>query len=246
MHTKFHHYVLVALPPLAMLVGIWLDERLSEAERGHAQLSHVAVVLAAAAGITALIAHDLDGAGDNRLMFLATYRYARVWPGTRGLGRVLVGIGAAMGVALLALASVRLRRAAVVLLSVVAIGSSLFVLDVYLPRAAPNGGQGRVLGVYYRERDATSKQPLVAYQLNWKGENFYTGNDVAIFKSSGAPMQTWLTERRQHGERTWFFALETGRIAALRTELGAVQTFEVLTGPTDSTEFTLVRATFAL
>ncbi len=33
--------------------------------------------------------------------------------------------------------------------------------------------------------------PLVAYQLNWKGENFYTGNNVAIFISSGAPLR-WL------------------------------------------------------
>ena len=37
---------------------------------------------------------------------------------------------------------------------------------------------------YYRSRGA-STAPLVAYQLNWKGENYYTGNNVALFIASG-------------------------------------------------------------
>lgn len=244
MHTKFHHYALVALPPLAMLVGLWLDERLTAAEHDDADVSHVAVVLAAAAGLTALVAHDLAGAGENRLMFLVTYRYARSWPGTHGLGRTFPLVGGAVGLGLLVLGSVRARRAATLWVGLVAVVFSVFVLDVYLPRAAPNGGQRHVLEAYYRARDPGSSQPLIAYQLNWKGENFYTGNHLAIFKSSGAAMVAWLTGRRQLGERTWFFVLETGRIATLRSELGSTGAFDVLTGAAESTEFVLVRVTF--
>jgi len=37
MRTKFHHYVLPAVPPLAMLLGIWLDERIAESAKGRPQ-----------------------------------------------------------------------------------------------------------------------------------------------------------------------------------------------------------------
>ena len=37
-----------------------------------------------------------------------------------------------------------------------------------------------VMEAYYGDRGASHRTPLVAYQLNWKGENYYTGNNVAI------------------------------------------------------------------
>ena len=75
--------------------------------------------------------------------------------------------------------------------------------------------------------------------MNWKGENFYTGNHVAIFISSGGPMKAYLDERRDRGERTVYFVTERGRVATLRNELGAVRSFTELTGPDVSHEFTL-------
>ena len=72
--------------------------------------------------------------------------------------------------------------------------------------------------------------PLVAYQLNWKGENFYSGNNVAIFISSGAPMRTYLDARKRTARAPCTSSPSAVRVDGLRSELGAVRSFEELTG----------------
>ena len=116
------------------------------------------------------------------------------------------------------------------------------LLDGYLVRAAGDGGQRGVLEAYYRARGASATAPLVAYQLNWKGENFYSGNNVAIFISSGASMRTYLDGRKQRSEGTVYFVTERSRVNGLRSELGAVRSFEEMTDRAVSHEFSLVRA----
>ena len=116
---------------------------------------------------------------------------------------------------------------------------SALLLDRYLPRCGSDGGQRDVLAAWVAER---SKGPLVAYQLNWKGENFYSGNDVAIFISSGAPMKTYLARRSAQRDEPVYFVTERGRVGTLRSELGSVRSFKELTPPEVSHEFTLVRA----
>jgi hypothetical protein len=45
--TKFHHYILPALPPLAVMIGFWLDRAADdEAEIGHAALAGAIAILA--------------------------------------------------------------------------------------------------------------------------------------------------------------------------------------------------------
>jgi hypothetical protein len=172
-------------------------------------------------------------------MHLFTYRYDRKWPSTAPLGIVTYAFAAAATIATLAFA---LRRRAIVALGAVAIAFAAFLLDVYLVRAAPDGGQREVFVAFYRAREThATSSPLVAYQLNWKGENFYSGNDVAIFVSSGAPMKTWIDSRKRAGERTLYFVTEQGRVAGLKNELGAVASFEKLTDEHTSAEFALVR-----
>ena len=91
-------------------------------------------------------------------------------------------------------------------------------------------------------RRARGRRSPRHHQLNWKGENFYSGNHIAIFISSGAPMRSYLDGRKQRSERTVYFVTERGRVPALRSELGAVREFTEITGPSVSSEFTLVRA----
>jgi 4-amino-4-deoxy-L-arabinose transferase-like glycosyltransferase len=248
MRTKFHHYVLVAVPPAAMLAGTWLDERLSETEQnrrsGAVRVAGTAALAIGAACVVLLVARDLVPPGHARLVQLLTYRYARLWPSTQAVAPVLGVIGVAEAAATLAFAArAQWRRRATYAFGAIAVASSVFLLDVYLVRAAPDGGQRGVLDAYYRARaSAPTTSPLVAYQLNWKGENFYTGNDLAIFVSSGAPFKSWVDGRRAAHERTLYFVTEQGRVGGLRAELGAVRSFEKLTDEHTSAEFTLVRA----
>jgi 4-amino-4-deoxy-L-arabinose transferase-like glycosyltransferase len=232
MRTKFHHYVLPALPAIAMLVGLTLDELLLRAKH-YSRWS-----LVAASAVTALVARDLVSEhGPARFILLLTYRYSRSWASTAAFTKPLLAI-AIVGAGSMAIAAVpRLRRWALRTTFASAVVLAVVLLDLYLPRCSADGGQRDVLATYYRDR--TSPAPLVAYQLNWKGENFYSGNNLAIFISSGPPMKTYLD--RRHGE-TVYFVTERGRISGLKRELGAPSSFVELTGPDVSSEFTLVRA----
>ena len=257
MGTKFHHYGLLVLPGAAMLAGMWLDERIAEAgsSRGAARAAASSAAFAAAALVVLLVARDLalvpsDGhapSGTARFLHLMTYRYDRRWPSTEVFAPALgaVAIGAAL--ACVALAMRRWRARAALALGACAILGSMLLLDGYLVRAASDGGQHGIFEAYYRSRAAdvargTRMTALVAYQLNWKGENFYSGNDVAIFIASGAPMRTYLDAKKRGGESTVYFVTERGRVAGLRGELGEVRSFTELTDRDVSYEFALVRA----
>jgi 4-amino-4-deoxy-L-arabinose transferase-like glycosyltransferase len=252
MGTKFHHYGLVVLPALAMLAGLWLDERLGEAssrKRGRARGAASAAAFAGAAVVMLLVARDLalapsDGhapSGAARFIHLMTYRYDRRWPSTETFAPAIGAIALAATAGCAALVSRRWRARAAVALGGVALVFTSVLLDGYLTTAASDGGQRGIYEAYYRSRGG-SPAPLVAYQLNWKGENFYTGNNVALFIASGAPLRAYLEGRKRSGESTVYFVTERGRVAGLRGELGAVRSFAEMTDRSTSYEFSLVRA----
>jgi 4-amino-4-deoxy-L-arabinose transferase-like glycosyltransferase len=251
MGTKFHHYGLIVLPGAAMLAGTWLDERIAEAssERGRARAAATAAAFAGAALVVLLVARDLalapsDGhapSGAARFMHLTTYRYDRRWPGAEAFVPALgaIAVAGALGGALLVARRWRMRAAMV--FGGVAVVCSTMLTSGYLVRASSDGGQRGVYEAYYRSKGGDSA-PLVAYQLNWKGESFYTGNNVAIFISSGASMRTYVEARKQSGAGTVYFVTERSRVAGLRSELGAVRSFSEMTDRSVSYEFSLVRA----
>ncbi len=249
MGTKFHHYGLIVVPSTAMLIGLWLDERLSEARRkGRARRAATAASFALAGVVTLLVARDLSispasghvPGGAARLIHLLTYRYDRRWPTTESFAPSLGLLGIATAASHAWLASRRHRARAAVAFGIVVFASCVIILDSVLVGAAPNGGQRGVIEAYYRAK-GDDRSPLVAYQLNWKGENFYTGNHVALFKTSGAVLATYLAARKQAGDGTVYFVTERARVIALRAELGAVGSFSELTDASISEEFSLVR-----
>ncbi len=250
MKTKFHHYVLIALPTIAMLTGIWIDETLkltSKSARRAAESAGVGLALLTSGCVVAIVGRELASTSDRMrgpagFILLLTYRYTRSWVSTTAFAGMLGAFAIAMTGLVLAGLWARVRTAAFVAFGAGAIALSAVLVDVYLPRCAADGGQRDVIAAFYKAREAEDQAPLVAYQLNWKGENFYTGNNVAIFITSGAPMKAYLARRRERGERTVFFVTERGRTSGLQRELGPVSSFEELTGPEVSSEFTLVRA----
>ena len=251
MGTKFHHYGLVVLPGAAMTLGLWLDERLAQASsgRGRMRSAGTGALLTLAALLVLVIARDLalpsNGhvpPGVAHFVQLMTYRYDRRWPGADAFRPAILVVAGATSLASLALARRAWRGRALIAFVASAALFSGVLLDGYLVHVAPDGGQRGVLEAYYRARSPSVTAPLVAYQLNWKGENFYSGNNVAIFISSGASMRTYLDGRKQRQEGTVYFVTERSRVNGLRSELGAVRSFEELTGHDVSHEFTLVRA----
>jgi 4-amino-4-deoxy-L-arabinose transferase-like glycosyltransferase len=213
--------------------------------------AHESLMLGAAsvAGgfVLALVGRDLiaqpEGAeqpGAIRLLQLFTYNYRRPWPDHLNFTPTLIGFTAA-GVLLAFLLGIKkLRPHLVAAFGVFSIVWALWGLDVYMVKTAPHWGQHEVIQAYYTNR-AGPEEPIVAYQMNWKGENFYTGNKVPAFVSSGAVFTTWIKQQRDKGVRVIYFVTEHSRVGGLKSEVGG-KSFREMTDKVVCNKFILVRA----
>jgi 4-amino-4-deoxy-L-arabinose transferase-like glycosyltransferase len=244
--TKYHHYVLPLVPAVALLTGVWICEALRPPRAAGENLGGGVVALAGAAFV-ALAGRDLamtrsgDVEGAARLLMLFTYNYARSWPATLDYSRVL-WIFTALAVACsLVMLVARFRRAALLAFAGLSTVVAVWAIDVYFVQIAPHWGQRETIAAYYQRR-ASPAEPLVAYQLNWKGENFYTGNRVPAFVSSGKRFTDWVESQKKSGVTVMFFTTEHSRIGTLQRELGTTRKFELLTTPELNDKFVLARA----
>ncbi len=260
MGTKFHHYIFPALPAIAMLIGIVLDEMLVEPPklpppakgkaparpRDKNALMLGAGAVAGAIGLL-LVGRDLvikpdhsDQVGAIRLLHLFTYNYKRPWPESLGFASSLAVLTIVSAVAIAALSLRRIRPHVVKAVVVIAIGCAVWGLDVYMIETTPHWGQRDLVEMYYRTRKGPEEE-LVAYQMNWKGENFYTGNRAPVFVATGGPFATWMKKKREQGAHVMFFVTEHSRINGLRTEVGA-KSYRELVSKQMNNKFVLVRA----
>ncbi len=207
---------------------------------GAAGIAGAILVLAVGRDLSA----NLEGLPNQiRLWHLVTYNYRRPWPPSLDFTPTLWAFTAAAARATLALVEARVRRHVVVGLVSLGVVFGAWGLDVYFMKIAPHWGQRETTLAYYQaSREAPG--PLVAYQMNWKGENFYTGNHVPAFVSSGKKFQDYILDEKKKGVRTFYFVTEHGRTGTLSNELGATKEFEKLTAPELDNKFVLVRARF--
>lgn len=195
------------------------------------------------AGRDMFFTRDGDVPGQARLLHLFTYNYARKWPAALDFDGVFLAFTLVCVAFTLAMAVTKWRATAAVLLSSSAFLFSVWCVNVYFVNLAPHWGQRETMLAYYQQRNGPQEQ-LVAFQMNWKGENFYTGNRMATFVSSGKKFKTWITEQREAGKNTFFFTTEHTRLKNLKKELDDPPSFEVLTDETLNNKFALARATF--
>jgi 4-amino-4-deoxy-L-arabinose transferase-like glycosyltransferase len=221
-----------------------------EAESGEGA-AHVSRMLAAGSVAGALllivVGRDLilkpdgsDQPGAIRLLQLFTYNYRRGWPEALDFSAVLAAFTVIAIVMSLALAVKAVRRHAVAAMCAFAFVWGLWGLDVYMQRTAQHWGQHEVIAAYYADRQSPAEQ-LVAYQMNWKGENFYTGNHVPAFVSTGSTFTTWLKKQKDAGVKVMYFITEHGRIGGLKSEVGA-KAYREVTDKVLCNKFVLVRA----
>jgi hypothetical protein len=237
--TKFHHYILPLVPAAAVFGGVLLDELWRrEQPRRLLGLGLLAAVP------TLLVARDLAAPGSmpgaSHLLNLFSYKYDRPWPEQLAYPGVFIATGVAVALACVLVEAPRVRRVAVVGLAGAATAFALWCLNVYLIEVAPHWSQRATIGEYYRARSGP-EQLLVAYRQNWMGENFYTGNHVATFKSGGTDFKRWIAERRGQSERVLFFTTEHGTIPLLKREIGSFSHFDLLTTPEQNNKFVLAR-----
>jgi hypothetical protein len=244
--TKYHHYVLPLVPAATVLCGIWYRDALARWRERRFSLGDGAVALAAAAFV-GLAGRDLavsrsgDVEGAARLLFLFTYNYARSWPGTLDYSKPLWAFTLAATALCLVMLFTRLRRAGMLGFAGLSVLVAAWMIDVYFVQISPHWGQRETIAAYYQRRSGPN-EPLVAYQLNWKGENFYTGNNVPAFVSSGKRFTDWVESQKKSGVAVMFFTTEHSRVGSLTRELGPTRKFELLTTPELNDKFVLARA----
>jgi len=222
--TKFHHYVLPALPGLAIVIGCFLDDLLD----GRATRRAGAVALV---GLPLLILISVDllctKNASQHFLWLFSYDYVhnvhgRPWPDALDFTGPLIAFVALFGAATVGLAFRRLRRAALAGLCVGAVVFTFYLLDVYMRDIAPYWSQKLPIATYYRERRSPEER-MIAFQMYWRGETFYTKNEIyegptedrTVFDQEGADekLKDWIAHHRGHRH---FFLFERGQQSHLQ------------------------------
>jgi 4-amino-4-deoxy-L-arabinose transferase-like glycosyltransferase len=227
--TKFHHYVLPAIPGLAICIGCFLDDLLARSQRavdgaagGVSRLW--ALVAATGLPLLLLVTVDLVDAknASQRFLWLFSYDYVhsprgRPWPDALnfapGLTILTVLFAAAMAVFLWP----RARRWAAVGMCGVAVAATFFLLDHFMPSVAPFWSQKGAIAAYYKARRSPDEK-LIAFQMYWRGETFYTKNEIwegplperTVFDQDGADdkLKEYMSK---HRGRRLFFLMEKGQ-----------------------------------
>lgn len=226
--TKFHHYVLPALPGLAIVIGCFVDRLLEGAEVRSARLAAIVGL-----PLLLLIGHDLTKTPHHAELFLWLFNYdyvhsptGRPWPSDLDFSRPLIAFAMVFALATLAFGWRRLHKWATLALCGAAVVFTLFLLDVYMPKVTPYWTQKDPLAAYYKVRKGD--EPLVAYMMYWRGETFYSKNaifegpreDRTVFDTGTADQDLQAFIQRKRGQRV-FFIFERARQARLVSLLPA-------------------------
>jgi 4-amino-4-deoxy-L-arabinose transferase-like glycosyltransferase len=222
--TKFHHYILPSLPGLAIALGCFLDDILTE-KRG--RLIFLAVL--AGTPLLAMVLFDMTSAPKSaqRFIWLFSYDYVnapsgRPWPPNMNYIKPLWLFAGLFSAATVCMAWRKIRNYAAIATALVAIAFTYFLLDVFIREAASHWSQKPLIAQYYKERRSPYER-LIAWQLYWRGENFYTQNE--IYEGPIPDRTVFLGDRnaenlkdyvaRQKGKRM-FFIIERTRLDTLR------------------------------
>jgi len=226
--TKFHHYILPAIPALAILIGWFLDALLA----GEIAVAPTTAALACfGLPMMALAVWDLSQTPQSaqRLLWLFDYDYinnprGRTWPEQLHYAPWIVTFGCLGATATVLCALPKTRKWALSALAVVAVGFTFFGLDKFLLELSPHWSQKHLLATYYKMRQPNER--LVAWQMYWRGETFYSSNEIYDPKLPREEKTVFLQERnvenlqewlRHHGGQRVFFVVERARMPTLQS-----------------------------
>jgi 4-amino-4-deoxy-L-arabinose transferase-like glycosyltransferase len=211
--TKFHHYVLPAIPGLAIVVGCFIDDLIArKAWRTGAAALLVGLPL------LLLITLDLTGSQNaaERFLWLFSYDYVqspvgRPWPPSLDFSTALIVFAIVFAAGSALLVWPRAQRVGLWLLPAAAVAFTFYVLDDFMPKVAPFWSQKGPIATYYQRRRSPDER-LCAYMLYWRGETFYTSNEIyegpteerTVFDQEGADdhLKEWIAHHR--GRRAFF------------------------------------------
>jgi hypothetical protein len=214
--------VVATLAVAALLVAAWRTRRTHEEEVELAdELRHPVRDLAIAAGL--LVVGIACGPATPQGLAPVIPRWLWLIPTA-----IMLLAFARYGHALLR-SPVQARGRMLGLVAAVAVAWTGFAIDKALVELSPHWAQKHVVAAYYKERTGP-EEPLVAWQLYWRGENFYTRNEIYDPKKQPLDKTVFLGDRnserlseylKTHGGRRVFFVVERVRFESLRSLLPA-------------------------
>ncbi len=146
--TKFHHYILPAVPALGLVVAFFLDDVWARRVRVSWLWAGLGV------GLVLLLTRDMMFE-EKQWVEMFIFRYDRPWPSTPpysiDTSDGFLGLGL-VAAAALALLGTRWRRTAVLALAAAALAAALWAMHVYMPIAGTHWGMREAIASYYRER----------------------------------------------------------------------------------------------
>jgi hypothetical protein len=150
--------------------------------------------------------------------------------------------------ATVALAVPRVRKWAPWGLSSAAVVFTFYLLDHFMPTVAPSWSQKGPIATYYRERSSPEER-LIAYQLYWRGETFYTSNEIyegpneerTVFDQDGADdrLKDWVS---RHRGRSAYFLYERHQESRIKNLLPAEARGSFNVVDQQNNKFSLARA----
>lgn len=164
--TKFHHYIFPALPPLAVLLGVFVPQAVRTG------LTRLDRVLLACGGLLAILATRDVVLDTNRFIRLFTYAYERPLPHVASVATFVVVVlvlaaGSALGLALLR--KVRPRAAAASVTFVAAVALALVLVHHMMPIITLDISQRESFEAW-ENRKPMAGDRFYNWKMNWRGE----------------------------------------------------------------------------
>lgn len=245
--TKFHHYIFPAVPALAMLAALVIHDRIT----GRISDGLWVVLTLSALALCLAVGFDLVFEPQN-FKNLFTYRYDRKWadeiwdPEFQKVVRIFVLLAFACILGLLARMKT-VRNVAIGGLGVVSFSFCTWLLSVYMPTIGHTWSQQGLWDAYFRDCTRVEgppgthpskkicEEPAIAYRLQWRGETFYSHNEVVPLGDD----DDWDYFVNANEGRCFYGIAEHGSIASIRRKLpdGQGDTLEVMA--TDDTLYEL-------
>ncbi|TMQ22826.1 MAG: hypothetical protein E6J91_00960 [Deltaproteobacteria bacterium] len=211
--TKFHHYILPAVPALGILVAFFLDDLIARRDRLHPIFAMIGIAIAL------LVCRDLMHEPE-RWIEMFVFRYDRPWPGAEPWqidpsdGFLALGIAAAIAIAI---AATRWRRLGVVCLGGVGLAICVWSLQVYMPVAGTHWGMRDAVRAYYDQRTIYGER-RVYFGLGELYDDWHDAGDRWTFETHipetlqvGQPMTLRLQVNKVNDERMMEQEIALGR-----------------------------------
>ena len=197
--TKYYHYLLPVLPPLALLVGLWLGD-LTEKTDDAGSRRTAWVTAGLGIGVLGLVLRDavVEPAW---IVHLTTYLYDNMWRNGAPPTERLIVMAVPFALALLLWAARRGRAAAagMVFSALLTLG---WIMNSYLPAASEHWSQRPLVKAYYDGRGP--EDPLFSWWYYYRGETFFTKASVWVLKELDKDkLFAAIDEHRGHGRTIW-------------------------------------------